>query len=146
MFAARQQLRLLWLNYRETGELPRARVQDLAEKSGIKASQISSKVRASHSFGILLDRLSFYTTCRNTWSDRVRLAPLRYATDELLQWFKADRRDRSRVRARQYGTGSYDSLTANAILTAPENGRARHLPEAHSPERLPTSERVRGVH
>jgi Glycosyl transferase family 2 len=146
MFATRRQLRLLWLNYRETDELPAAQVQDLAETSGIKISQLSSKIRAARSFGMLVERLSFYKMCRNTWPDRIRLAPLRHATDELLQSFKAAMRARSRVRARQCETGSYDSLIANAILSAPENGRVRHLREAQTPEQVLTSAQVTGGH
>lgn len=146
MFAARHDLRLLWLSYQTTRELPAGHVQEVSAKTGIKASQIAVEVRTARTFGLLIERLRFYEMFRKTWPDWVRLAPLRCAIEELLESFKAGQRYRSGIRARRYDTDSYDSLIPDATLSGPENGRAPRLLEGpastpavctYSNERIP---------
>ncbi len=142
MFASRRHLRLLWLDCRATRELPTEHVRELSAKSGIKPFHILAELQATRFFGVLLERLRFYEMCRKTWPDWVRLAPLRYVTDELLDSFKAEQSRRSAAPVRLYGTDSCDSLTRRAILTIPENGRAHRLPEVQIPVPMRASARA----
>ncbi len=133
MFASRHLLRLLWLNYRQTGELPSADLRELSAKTGIKASHVIAELPVTRFFGLLVERLRFYEVCRKTWPDWVRLAPLRSVTDELLEAFKAEQKRRSAARVHRYDTDPYDGLKPTAILAVSENGHGHHLREVQIP-------------
>lgn len=142
MFACRHLLRLVWLHYRENRELPAAHIRELSAKSGIKPSHVFAELGGTRFFGVLLERLKFYEMCRKTWPDWVRLAPLRYVTDELLESFKDERARRSGARVHLYGTDSCDGLKPCAILEVSENGRAHRLPEVQTPVPMRASARA----
>ncbi len=89
LFAARRRLRLLWLDYRDTGELAESRVKECAKRVGIAPRELLLRIQRARYFGGLLEEVKFYGTCRKTWPDWMRLAPLQYAADELQAQFKA---------------------------------------------------------
>lgn len=132
MFGNRQRLRALWLRHRECGELSAKDVCELSASSGIKKSHLAREIRSARFFGMLLERLDFYEASRKMWPDRVRLAPLRNAVEELLGRFKACERDRSRARAHRSDTDRYESLRLETTLAVPENGHAHRLLEVQS--------------
>ncbi|MBV9612224.1 MAG: hypothetical protein JO091_07115 [Acidobacteriaceae bacterium] len=88
LFTARRQLRLLWKKFRNEKQAPAEEVRELPRKTGMNLSRLEAQTRKARFFGALLEDVKFYEVFRNSVPDSVRLAPLRYTAEELLEMFK----------------------------------------------------------
>ena len=144
LFTTRRQLRKLWTEYRDTGELPARRVRELSRNTGISFSHLITELRAARHFGLLLTRTNFYAMCRDQWPDRLRLARMKYAVDEMQALFREQ--IRQAVRAHRFDTTPYETVGRSAIRNGSESVRVHHPLEADNPIRVQASELVTNVH
>jgi glycosyltransferase involved in cell wall biosynthesis len=144
LFTARNRLRNLWSEYHDTGKLPTDAVRELSRDTGISFAQLTTELRASRHFGLLLDRTEFYARCRSQWPDCLRLAPLEYVAKDLQAAFTTHAKAAARVHrvdmtryeavgvsASPNGSGSVRGrrpLEADNAVRAPANGLAINAP------------------
>lgn len=142
LFAARNRLRLLWLDCQNGGlhrsrssnanDSSATRLHQLSSTIGITASSLLAELRSAQHFGTLLEELRFYQICRKRWPDSLRLAPLKPVLEKLLAQFKATQRIRHAVPEGRYDTDRSESFELHAMWEGSGTVRVHHRPEAEN--------------
>ncbi|MGI8961153.1 MAG: glycosyltransferase [Bryobacteraceae bacterium] len=140
LFTARRQFRKLWMDYRDSGELPVQRVRKFSLNTGMAFSHVVAELRAARYFGVLIERTNFYAMCRDQWPDHFRLAPLNYVVHEMQAVFR--KQTRAAARAHRVDTTQYESVGVSATRNGSESARVRRLLEVDSPVRVQANELI----
>ena len=111
LFNSRHRLRTVWKTVHGHEPVPDASIAAIALMIGIKPDLLRFQLNSAPYFGLLLEQIDFYETCRKSWPDDRRLAPLKNAVREMLSKFKRTRRTQlvTAMSSTLRGSGTLDS-------------------------------------
>lgn len=118
MFAVRSNLRVAWSTWRSGKQAEAALIHQISANLGITQRRLIAEVRAARYFGVLLEQLRFYESCRNMWPDWIRLAPLKNVVDELQAEFKASQDARQSVSTNGHSRSVHAATGSNPLERA----------------------------